>query len=162
MKQEEFVDSREEMEQILGEEELGYLGLSEDGQPYVVPVNFAYTAGKIVFHCALSGQKLDAIRRNPQVCFTVSRQLGNVRDHGEGEPCHVDSNSVVCYGRARLVDELTEREAVLNAFNRRFRPQAPDLPLQRVEKCMAVEITVARMTGRQERSRRCTFWRFAF
>ena len=102
-----FIDSREEMEQILQEEVLGYLGLEGDGQPYVVPLNYAYAAGKILFHCALTGRKLDAIRRNPRVCFTVGRQIGEVRDH-TGAPCHIDSDSVVCYGWARLLDDLTD------------------------------------------------------
>lgn len=162
MKLEEFVDSREEMERILGEETLGYLGLSIDGQPYVVPLNYAYSGGKIVFHCALKGQKMDAIRRNPQVCFTVARQTGKVVDHAGGPPCHLDSVSVICYGRARLIEDLGEREIALNAFNRRFRPDAPDLARERVEKCLAVEITVAEMTGRQEVSRRGTYWRSHF
>jgi nitroimidazol reductase NimA-like FMN-containing flavoprotein (pyridoxamine 5'-phosphate oxidase superfamily) len=157
-----FIDSREEMEQILREEVLGYLGLSADGQPYVVPLNYAYQAGKILFHCALEGQKLDAIRRNPRVCFTVSRQTGAVRDHAGGPPCHLDSQSVICYGRARVLDELAERERALNAFNRRYHPDVPDLARQRVEKCATVEIVITEMTGRQERDRTLTYWRFAF
>lgn len=157
-----FIDSREEMEQMLREEGLGYLGLTHEGEPYVVPVNYAYTAGKIVFHCALTGKKLDAIRRSPRVCFTVGRQVGEVRDHGDGPACHVDSDSVLCYGQARLLDDPRERERALNAFNRRFRPGAPDLPRERVERCMAVEITVTSMTGRRERARQLTYWRFTF
>jgi uncharacterized protein len=156
-----FIDSRAEMEEILREELLGYLGLAGEEQPYVVPLNYAYAAGKILFHCALTGQKLDAIRRNPRVCFTVGRQTGAVRDHA-GAPCHVDSDSVICYGRARLLDDLAERAAALNAFNRRFRPEAPDIPRERVEQCMAVEITITEMTGRQERDRHRTYWRSAF
>ena len=153
-----FIESRAEMEQILREEVLGYLGLAGEEQPYVVPLNYAYAAGKILFHCALTGQKLDAIRRNPRVCFTVGRQTGEVRDHG-GSPCHVDSDSVICYGRARLLDDLAERAAALNAFNRRYRPEAPDVLPERVAQCMAVEITVTEMTGRRERGRQRTFWR---
>ncbi len=156
-----FIESRKEMEQILREEVLGYLGLAGEEQPYVVPLNYAYAAGKILFHCALAGQKLDAIRRNSRVCFTVGRQTGEVRDHG-GSPCHVDSDSVICYGRARMLDDLTERTAALNAFNRRYRPEAPDVPRERVEQCMAVEITIAEMTGRQERDRHRTYWRTTF
>ncbi len=155
-----FIESRDEMEQILREEELGYLGVVCEQQPYVVPLNYAYTAGKILFHCALTGQKLDAIRRNPYVCFTVGRQIGSVRDH-TGAPCHIDADSVVCYGRARLIEDLTEREAALNVFNRRYRPAAADLPRERIAQCMAVEITIATMTGRQERGRQRTFWRAA-
>jgi nitroimidazol reductase NimA-like FMN-containing flavoprotein (pyridoxamine 5'-phosphate oxidase superfamily) len=157
-----FVDSREEMEQILREEVVGYLGLSGDRQPYVVPLNYAYTAGRILFHCALGGQKLDAIRRNPNVCFTVGRQVGDVRDHGDDSTCHVDSDSVICYGRARILEDLADREAALNDFNRRYRPDAPDLPRARVEGCLAVEIMVAEMTGRRERDRHRTYWRSTF
>jgi uncharacterized protein len=157
----EFIESREEMERILGEEVLGYLGVVDGDKPYVVPLNYAYSDGKIVFHCALEGVKLDAIRRNPVVCFTVARQTGTVRDH-TGAPCHMDSDSVICYGRARLVEDLKEREAVLNAFNRHYRPDVADLAPERIAGCMAVEITVTEMTGRHEQDRRRTYWRFAF
>jgi nitroimidazol reductase NimA-like FMN-containing flavoprotein (pyridoxamine 5'-phosphate oxidase superfamily) len=84
-----------------------------------------------------------------------------MRDH-TGAPCHVDSDSVICYGRARLLDDLTERAAALNAFNRRYRPAVPDLLLERVAQCMAVEITLAEMTGRRERDRHRTYWRATF
>ena len=156
-----FIDSRDEMEQILREEEVGYLGLADEGQPYVVPLNYAYAAGKLLFHCALTGQKLDAIRRNPHVCFTVGRQTGTVRDH-TGAPCRLDSDSVICCGQARLLTDLTERAAALNAFNRRYRHAAADLPEERVEQCMAVEITIAEVTGRRERDRHRTYWRATF
>jgi uncharacterized protein len=162
MSPEQFIDSREDLERILREENLGYLGLLHDGRPYVVPLNYAYTAGKIIFHCALEGQKIEAIRQGPRVCFTVGRQTGEVREHAGGNPCHVDSDSVICYGRARLLEDLDERAAALNAFNRRFRPQAPDLAPSRVKDCLAVEITVSEMTGRQERARQRTYWRSLF
>jgi len=157
----EVVESRTEMEQILREEGIGYLGVAADGQPYVVPLNYLYRDGKILFHCALTGQKLDAIRRNPAVCFTVGRQAGPVRDHA-GTACHSDSDSVVCYGRARLLDDLTERAAALNAFSRHYRPDAPEVSSERVARCMAVEVTITEMTGRRERDRRRTHWRATF
>jgi nitroimidazol reductase NimA-like FMN-containing flavoprotein (pyridoxamine 5'-phosphate oxidase superfamily) len=101
----EFIESREEMEKLLREEVVGYLGLSMDGKPYVVPLNYGYADGKILFHCALTGKKLDYLRANPHVCFTVGRQAGEVRRHA-GDPCHVDSDSVICYGKARVVEDL--------------------------------------------------------
>jgi len=149
------------MEQLLREEVLGYLGLAGD-QPYVVPLNYSYADGKLLFHSALTGQKLDAIRENPRVCFTVGRQTGEVRDHAGGPPCHLDSDSVVCYGRARLLEDVAERAAALNAFNRRYRPDAPDIAAERIAQCMAVEVTITEMTGRRERDRQRTYWRATF
>ena len=159
MVRKEFIESREEMEQILSEEVLGFLGLSADGGLYVVPLSYAYIDGRIIFHCALTGKKLDYIETNPNVCFTVARQSGQVRRHAEGDPCHLDSDSVICYGQARV---LEERQAVLNDFNRSFNPQAEDITPESAEKCGAVVIQVTEMTGRRERERKTTYWQHTF
>lgn len=158
----EFVESRQEMERILDEETLGFLGLSLEGQPYVVPLNYAYHDGRILFHCAWTGKKLDCLRSNAQVCFTVGRQSGVVRRHAEGNPCHVDNDSVICYGRARIVEDLEERKRALDAFNWHFRAEAQEISLESAQKCCAVEITIVEMTGRQERKDALTYWRYRF
>jgi nitroimidazol reductase NimA-like FMN-containing flavoprotein (pyridoxamine 5'-phosphate oxidase superfamily) len=162
MSSKQFIDSRKEMEEILFEETVGYLGLSVAGQPYVVPLNYAYVEGRILFHCALTGAKLDHIRQNPQVCFTVGRQSGEVRRHAEADPCHVDSDSVICYGQARVIEDVEERKAVLNAFNDFYWPDAEEISLDSAEKCGAVEIVVSKMTGRRERERERIYWRSIF
>jgi nitroimidazol reductase NimA-like FMN-containing flavoprotein (pyridoxamine 5'-phosphate oxidase superfamily) len=158
----EFVESREEMEELLREEGLGYLGLSDNGRPYVVPLNYAYVDGRILFHGSFTGKKVDFLKANPQVCFTVARQSAEVRRHGEGDPCHVDSDSVICYGVARVIEELEERQAVLDEFNYCFRPDADAISLESALKCSAVEITLAEMTGRREREGERIYWRHTF
>jgi uncharacterized protein len=162
MEEQGFIESREEMEKLLGEEEIGYLGLSLDGKPYVVPLNYHYSDGKIYFHCGVKGKKLAGMKANPQVCFTVARQLAEVREHAGGNPCHVDSDSVICYGRARMIEDLEERGKALNGFNRRFRPDAADVPEERIRNCQVVEISISEMTGRRERERKRTCWRYVF
>ena len=157
-----FVESRDEMEQLLQAESLGYLGLSMNGTSYVVPLNYSYSDGTIIFHCALEGKKLDFIRTNSLVCFTVGQQVGPIRDHAGGNLCHVDSDSVICYGTARIIEGLEERKTALNTFNRCFRPDAPDVPMERVKDCGVVEIKVLEMTGRRERDRKRTYWRYTF
>jgi len=160
MSDQAFLESRDDMEELLQDESIGYLGLAMDGTPYVVPLNYSYSEGTIIFHCALDGKKLDFIRSNPLVCFTVGRQAGPVRDHADGNLCHVDSDSVICYGRARILEDIDERKTALNAFNRRFRPGADELTTERALKCCVVEIRISEMTGRQERERKRTCWRW--
>ena len=161
MAERSFIESRQEMEQILAQEGLGFLGLTGPDGPYVVPLNYAYADGRIVFHCALKGRKLDCIRSHPAVCFCVARQSGKVKAHF-GTKCHVDNESVTCFGRARIVEEAREKERLLNAFNRRFQPDAPDVPAARIPGCAIVEIRVTEMTGRRERDRKVAFWRWRF
>ena len=45
----------------------------DDGYPYAVPVNYFYDsdAGKIYFHGARVGHKVDALKASDKVCFTV-------------------------------------------------------------------------------------------
>lgn len=162
MQSREFLESRQEMEKLLREEAIGYLGLSMDDAPYVVPLNYAYVEGRILFHCAVTGKKLDYLKRNQQVCFTVGRQSGEVRRHGDEDPCHVDSDSVICFGRARVIEDLEQRKRALDAFNRCFKSDAEGISLKAAEKCCAVEIEIIEMTGRRERERKCTYWRYSF
>jgi len=158
----EFKESREEMENILQEETVGYLGLSMNGEIYVVPLNYGYVEGKILFHCALTGKKLDYLKANPQVCFTVGRQSGQVRRHAERDPCHVDNDSVICYGKARIIENLEERKQALDAFNRCFQLDAEEISPSDASKCCAVEINISEMTGRQDREGKRTYWRYSF
>jgi nitroimidazol reductase NimA-like FMN-containing flavoprotein (pyridoxamine 5'-phosphate oxidase superfamily) len=74
----------------------------------------------------------------------------------------VDSDSVICYGEARILENIEERKMALNAFNHRFRSEAADVPLERVLNCCVVEIKISEMTGRQEREKKRTCWHYAF
>jgi nitroimidazol reductase NimA-like FMN-containing flavoprotein (pyridoxamine 5'-phosphate oxidase superfamily) len=62
----------EKAAEILEAGEYGVLSTcGADGQPYGVPLNYAYESGRIYFHCAKEGRKLDNIAANTRVCFTV-------------------------------------------------------------------------------------------
>ena len=53
----------------------GVLALAgADGQPYAVPLSYVYHEGKIYFHCAKAGHKLDLLDQNPKVSFCVIGQ----------------------------------------------------------------------------------------
>jgi uncharacterized protein len=156
------VEALDEMERVLREETLGYVGLSHQGEPYVVPVNYLYANGTILFHCGFEGKKIDVLGANPRVCFVVGRQAGEVREHASGTSCNVDNDSVICYGTARTLVDLEERGAALNAFNRRFHPDAEEISRERIEKCNVVQIKISEMTGRKERGGKSTHWRHTF
>ena len=67
--------SEDDCKIILREGTSGVLALSgDDGYPYAVPLSYVYDGEKIFFHCAKSGHKLDAIRRNPKASFCVIGQ----------------------------------------------------------------------------------------
>ena len=64
--------SNDEALDLLVDGEYGVLStMGGDGQPYGVPLNYAYGDNCIYFHCALTGHKIDNIEHNPKVSFCV-------------------------------------------------------------------------------------------
>ena len=64
--------SQEECTAVLNRGTSGVLALAgDDDYPYAVPISYVYDGEKLYFHCAKSGHKLDAIRRNAKASFCV-------------------------------------------------------------------------------------------
>ena len=141
---------KESMEEILREGDIGHLAFVSD-EPYVIPINYTYSQGRIIFHCALEGRKLDLIRANPKVCLEVSSQEGRPAPHA-ADVCDAPFQSVLCWGEARIIDDLAERIEILNEFQARYDdPPGTRDPIteERANNCGAIEITVTKMTGRK-------------
>jgi nitroimidazol reductase NimA-like FMN-containing flavoprotein (pyridoxamine 5'-phosphate oxidase superfamily) len=154
---------RREMERVLTEETMGFLGLAAGGRPYVVPMTYGYVRGTIYLHCALTGKKLDCLRGNPRVCFTVARQYGRLVRHPQGAGCPASQDSVICYGKGRILKDVEERRRALTRFNRCLQPGVRPLRADEVRRCYALEIKVDKMTGRrQRRGGDWTRWEYRF
>lgn len=104
MKRKERQLSAELTEKILNKCTSGVLSvIGDDGYPYGVPVSYAYSDGKIFFHCAKEGHKVDAIKNNPKVSFTVIAQ-----DDVIPEKYGTDFASVIAFGKASFVEDPEE------------------------------------------------------
>lgn len=66
-----------QMLDVLRDGGVARLALSQDGQPYVVPVAFQLEVRRVrpILHLASAstGRKMDILRRNAQVCLEVER-----------------------------------------------------------------------------------------
>ncbi len=74
-RRERQVTDIDEIVKILDKSKVLHLGLVDDDEPYVVPMNYGYefVDGKMVvyLHGARRGRKLDVIRKNPKVFFEL-------------------------------------------------------------------------------------------
>ena len=88
---------------LLQQSRRGVLAVNGDnGYPFAIPVNYYYDQehDKIYFHGAKSGQKVDALKQNDKVCFTV---YGN--EHFEPGDWAPYVQSTVVFGRCHLIDD---------------------------------------------------------
>ncbi len=110
--------SREECERILGRCTSGVLALTGDGgYPYAVPLSYVYAGGAIIFHSAVQGHKVDAIRRDSRCSFCVIEQ-------DEIRPAEFTTyfRSVIAFGRIRILEEADEKVQALRILGRRYSP----------------------------------------
>jgi len=151
-RQEKEIKTRERVEQILQKAEVGRLGtVSKDGTPMIKPVNFLYRNGRIYFHSALEGEKIDHLTFSSRVCFEVDEALGYLP--ASHSPCEGSFafRSVILLGHARLLDDPADKIVVLNALVAKYQPGARLLPLtiEKVRSVGIVEIVVEKMTGKE-------------
>ena len=64
------------IDRLLSAQNFGHLGcVLENGDPYVVPVNYVYLDNELYVH-TLPGKKLDALRANARVCLQIENIEG--------------------------------------------------------------------------------------
>lgn len=64
-----------EIDSLLMSEDVGRIGCHIDGKTLVVPITYAYDGARILCHSKV-GEKIEAMRRNPSVCFEVDHIRG--------------------------------------------------------------------------------------
>ncbi|MBQ7751316.1 MAG: pyridoxamine 5'-phosphate oxidase family protein [Bacteroidales bacterium] len=142
----------EECVEILQKAYRGFLSVIGDGgYPYSVPINFLYKEGKLFFHCAVDGHKLDAIRVDDKACFTVI-------DEPQREPgdwwYHV--RSVICFGRVHVLEDDDEKDSRLRQLGAKYFPDGYDMEadMQRnAPRAQVLVFSIEHMTGKRVREK---------
>lgn len=134
---------------LLTGEKRGILAVNGDNDyPYAIPVNYYYDGeqNKIYFHGAKAGHKVDAIRRNDKVCFTV---FGNEHYQADWAPY---VQSTIVFGRCRLIEDEKVKESCLRRLAMRYYPSAEEVEAELAKDCHAAqlyEISVEHISGKQ-------------
>lgn len=108
-------EDKSKIEQLLSSAETGFLGLAQNNEPYVVPLNYVWLDGSIYFHGASEGKKIDFIQNNPLATFVISRFEGTMVSP---IPAHTDSAylSIMLFGKIQIVNDLKEATTVMQAL----------------------------------------------
>lgn len=103
--------------------------VDDAGVPYVIPLSFGYSLNsgvlELYFHCAHVGKKLDCIRKNPNVAFSMC--VENRIEIHEDAYCKSGRfyTSVVGQGKAEIVEDVAEKCRGLSLLMERQAAGAP-------------------------------------
>ena len=143
--------SEAECIQILTEQPRGVLSmLGDDDYPYGIPLNHWYCGenGRLYFHCAKTGHKLDAVRKHDKVSFCVYD--AGFRKEGDWA---LNIRSVVIFGRMRVVDDAEDdlKRKIAIGLSRKFTEDEAFLQKElkhALPRAAFLELTPEHMTGK--------------
>ena len=146
--------SDDRMHEMLARGYAGRLGTTgADGWPYVVPLLYVWMHDEIWVHnTAARGHLRTNVEHEPRVCFEID-DPGQVFPYGRFEcDSSVAYSSVIVFGRARIVEDATERVAFFDALMTKYGDPNWDRPrgfYPRLSQVTIYAIAVERMTGKE-------------
>lgn len=109
-----FIENREEIDEVIRACKTCYVAMSDEGMPYVLPMNFGYDGESVILHSAQHGRMWDTIQKNPKICinWTLGEELA-WQDVRVGCSYRVKSKSVLVEGTVEFIDDYDEKVSCL-------------------------------------------------
>ena len=141
--------SEEESISILKKATAGTLALLGDNDyPYAVPISYVYADGRLYFHSALSGHKVDAIRKCDKASFCVIEQ-----DDVQPKKYTTFFRSVIVFGRIHIIEDEQAKLKMARMLGNRYNPN-DDESLQKeleqgLSRMLMIRFDIEHLTGKE-------------
>lgn len=139
--------TEEECIDILINEPRGVLALLGDyDYPYALPMSHVYVDGKIYFHGARKGHKLDAVKKHSKVSYCVMDKGVKAEDSW-----WYTFKSVIVFGRIRTLTDKDDKIDKLTYLGDKFFPtheETVDEIDRLLDKTEVFEITIEHISGK--------------
>ena len=179
---EQFREMRRKRQQLSEEESIsifrkstaGTLALLGDNDyPYAVPISYVYHEGKLFFHSALTGHKVDAIRKCDKVavqreqsdaCISSAKRE-QARPGAKASFCVIEQDdvqpekyttffrSVIAFGRIHIIEDETEKLATARMLGNRYTPNHDEALQKEIEnglsRMLAIRLDIEHLTGKE-------------
>jgi hypothetical protein len=137
------------IENILKEAEVIRIAMVDDGEPYLVAMNYTYQDGAIYMHSALEGRKIDILRKNSRVAFQADTNVGLALSP-EAHECTTRYKSVFGTGKAVLIDDHEAKVKALDAIMfKHTGHHGHHYPENVLNKTLAIRIDIDSITGKK-------------
>lgn len=153
----EFREMRRKRQQLSEEESIAILQkatagtlalLGDNDYPYAVPISYVYADGRLYFHSALSGHKVDAIRKCDKASFCVIEQ-----DEVHQEKYTTFFRSVIAFGRIHIIEDETEKLKTAQMLGNRYNPNQEEALQKELEnglsRMLMIRFDIEHLTGKE-------------
>lgn len=135
---------------ILSKGEFGILStVCSNGYAYGTPLSYVLINNAIYFHCATEGEKLDNIRKNPKVSFTVVGDTQLIPDKFSTK-----YESSIVFGIASEIhsdEKITVLKEIINKYSSGFEESGMKYIENAAHKTIIVKISIDKISGKASR-----------
>lgn len=137
------------IERILNEAEIIRLSMVDGNEPYLVAMNYVYSAGFLYMHSAKEGCKIEFLKKNSKVAFQTEIGVKIVLKE-QSCSCGTRYMSVFGKGTAFLIDEEEEKKQALNAIMVKYTGRfAFDYPVNSLKNTLIIKVQIESITGKK-------------
>lgn len=141
------ITDRTEIDNIIRQCRVCHLGLSDGGEPYIVPLCFGYDGEALYFHSATEGRKIDIIRKNNRVCVEFDIP-GNMKESEQGCKWGITYHCVIGFGTAQLLDDSEAKKRALEILMVQYSGKKFSFPDELIAKTAIIKVVIERVTGK--------------
>jgi len=141
------IKDREQIKGIIEENEVCFLGLCDENEPYVVPMNYGYKDNTIYLHSAIEGKKLNIIKNNPKVCLVFNSDF-ELYLEGKPEEWTTYYKSVIAYGKAEIITDAEEKQEAINIIIGKFTDRDHEFRSEILERFKIIRIPLTEITAK--------------
>ena len=121
--------------------------LGDEGYPYALPMSYAFDGSSLIFHSALSGHKIDAIKNNNKASFCIVE-----KDEVIPDEYTTYFRSVIAFGKIRILsrDEARDAAKILGAkYRPGFEEELAATVERNLDKMCVFVLEIEHMTGKE-------------
>ncbi|MFT5835583.1 MAG: nitroimidazol reductase NimA-like FMN-containing flavoprotein [Sulfurimonas sp.] len=133
MKQIFEIKDKNIINKMMSNVEYGTLALCNENIPYSVAVNFVHEGNSIYFHGSQSGRKMQTIKANPKVSFSIVENFSIIASYFSSTdklacPATQFFKSISIDGEVSIVEEKEEKRKALTLLMQKLQPEGQYRP----------------------------------
>ena len=135
--------------EMLEKSELCRIAMVDNGEPYIIPLNFGYKDNIIYAHSAPIGRKIEILQRSNRVCFEIL--FSNELVRGE-QACNWGTKfrSIIGYGVVQIISETERKKTGMDIILSKYGgAQKNSYDEKLLDKTVLLEITIESITAKQ-------------
>ena len=123
------------------------LGMVNGNKPYIVPLSFGYSDNALYFHGSLKGQKIDLIRKNPNVCFEFDLIAEPIESENVCD-WNMRYQSVIGFGKALFIESSDDKREALSVIMAQYSDRLFQFPENMLKAMAVIKVEIESMTGK--------------